>query len=78
MYRKGRAPTPKCSTILQGIKVPVPGVTENRYLANTERWGWLCEGRNNLVHVLQGCIVTLSRFLFSPQKQIEKIYRYQI
>ena len=27
-------------------QVPVPGVTENRYLAYAERWGWLCEGRN--------------------------------
>jgi hypothetical protein len=25
MSRKGRAPTPKCSTILQGIKVPAAG-----------------------------------------------------
>ena len=27
-------------------QVPVPGVTENRYLAYAERWEWLCEGRN--------------------------------
>ena len=27
-------------------QVPVPGVTENRYLAYAERWGWLCEARN--------------------------------
>ena len=32
----------------------------------------------NLSPIVQGCILTLSRFLFSDQKQIEKIYRYQI
>ena len=27
-------------------QVPVPGVTENRYLTVRRTWGWLSEGRN--------------------------------
>jgi hypothetical protein len=30
-------------------QAPVPGVTENRYLAYAERWGWLSEGRHAYV-----------------------------
>jgi hypothetical protein len=33
-------------------QVPVPGVTENRYLAYAERWGWLSEGRNLVLNLV--------------------------
>jgi hypothetical protein len=43
-------------------QLPVPGVTENRYLAYAEQWGWLCEGGNLVLKRLR--IVHLYYYIY--------------